>query len=119
MKQQYVIRPETVEVHSLGDKTDIILRKDIVEVERTEEGAEDSVTYAAFECEEKQLRYAGTVTKEEVTTDFDSWWNYEKPVAEPKATVEERLTSIQAAQEAQDEVLAEILLSTLSVDTAE
>lgn len=117
MKQQYVMRPETVEVHSLGNKTDVILRKDIEEAKIYDGSLEgDGDYYIVYRCEEKQFRYPGILTKEEVEATIDTWWNYEEPTKAPKVTVEECLAIIQAAQEAQDDVLAEILLNTLTAE---
>lgn len=115
MKQQYVIKPAEVEVHAVGDKTDVILRKDIEQVEKTDM----EEPYTVYECEEKQFRYPGALTKEEVEAAADTWWDYEGSGTgeTPEPTIAERLAAIQAAQEAQDEVLAELLLNAVSDDS--
>lgn len=82
MKEQYALKPAEVEVYSVGSKTDVILRRDIQPVERT--GETDQENFTGWECEEKQLRYDGALTKEEVLENFASWWEYtaEEPAAE-------------------------------------
>lgn len=91
MKEQYVLKPAEVEVFPVGDKTDVILRRNIQAVERT--GETDSENFTGWECEEKQLRYDGTLTKEEVLEDFDSWWEYTADEAAAELTPFEVLTA--------------------------
>lgn len=75
----------------VGSKTDVILRRDIQAVERT--GETDSENFTGWECEEKQLRYDGTLTKEEVLEDFDFWWDYTQSEPPAELTPIEALTA--------------------------
>ena len=74
--EQYVKKPAAVQVFALNGATDIILRKDIASEKITdEEGNKQTV----WNCDERQIRVAFAVTEEEVTADFDSWWDYQPP----------------------------------------
>ena len=74
--EQYVKKPAAVQVFALNGATDIILRKDIASEKITdEEGNKQTV----WNCDERQIRVASAVTEEEVTADFDSWWDYQPP----------------------------------------
>ena len=76
--EQYVKKPAAVQVFALNGATDIILRKDIASEKITdEEGNKQTV----WNCDERQIRVAFAVTEEEVTADFDSWWDYQPPTA--------------------------------------
>ena len=73
MKEIYSFIPEEVLTFIVGEKTDVILRKNIEQVTKTEEGQ----PYQVYECDEVQFRYNGILTKEEVQSNFDKWWNYD------------------------------------------
>lgn len=73
MKESYALQPNAVDVFPLAGQTDVILRKNIVEVQRQEEGG-DQVT--VWECDEAQFRYPGVLSVEEVTANFDRWYRY-------------------------------------------
>lgn len=55
--EQYVKQPLAVEVFDLGDKTDIILRRDF---QQTEQPLEGGGTQTVWTCEERQHRVPGT-----------------------------------------------------------
>ena len=77
MKEIYSSIPEEVSIFIVGEKTDVILRKNIEQVTKTE--GDDS--YQVYECDEVQFRYDGILTKEEIESDFDKWWNYNPETA--------------------------------------
>lgn len=73
MKEIYSSIPQEVSIFTVGEKTDVILRKNIDQIELTDENG----SYTAFQCDEVQFRYEGVLTKEEVQPNFDKWWNYD------------------------------------------
>lgn len=77
MKEIYSSIPEAVSIFTVGEKTDVILRKNIEQVTK-QEGEE---SYQVYECDEVQFRYNGILTKEEIQSDFDKWWNYNPKTA--------------------------------------
>lgn len=78
--EQYVHEPAIVQVFPLNGQTDVILRRGITEktVPLTE-GEDLQGSQVVYECEEKQFRYDGKLTQEEVTQAFDQWWGYAPP----------------------------------------
>lgn len=98
-KQQYATCPAEVEVYRLGEQTDVILRKTIREVEKTEERDGETVTYTVYECEERQFRYPGKLSQGEVEKDFDNWWDWEPEAenTEDEVTEEDRIAALEAA----------------------
>lgn len=92
--EQYVKKPAAVQVFALNGAMDIILRKDIASEKITdEEGNKQTV----WNCDERQIRVAFAVTEEEVTADFDSWWDYQPPREAESVTVSDRLDALEAA----------------------
>ena len=92
--EQYVKKPAAVQVFALNGATDIILRKDIASEKITdEEGNKQTV----WNCDERQIRVAFAVTEEEVTADFDSWWDYQPPREAEPVTASDRLDALEAA----------------------
>ena len=92
--EQYVKKPAAVQVFALNGATDIILRKDIASEKITdEEGNKQTV----WNCDERQIRVAFAVTEEEVTADFDSWWDYQPPREAEPVTASDRLAALEAA----------------------
>ena len=89
MKEIYSSIPEEVSIFTIGEKTDVILRKNIEQVTKTE--GDDS--YQVYECDEVQFRYNGTLTKKEVQSNFDKWWNYDP---NSDVSVENKLQSLEA-----------------------
>lgn len=67
------MQPPKVEVYAVESGTDIILRQNIEEVEKTDIQEEKEVSYKVWECDEVQFRYPGSVTVEEIENDFDYW----------------------------------------------
>lgn len=96
MRAEYAKKPNAVDIYRVGNKTDIILRRDIRQEERFDEGNERP--HCAWVCEEKQIRYDGAVTAAEVQDDFDGWWNYTPGRNEAGAgpTMEERMETVEA-----------------------
>ncbi len=92
MKESYVCKPPEVEVWPHGFGTDLILRKNFREEEDTG-GTLEEEAGKHWECEEKQFRYDGTLTRDEVLEDFDSWWEYTENKAAAELTPIDVLTA--------------------------
>lgn len=108
MKEIYSFQPEAVEVFRVGDDTDLILRKNIEKQQMTDD---EGKAYTVYACDERQVRYAGVLTAEEVQRDFDKWWNYAPPTPAPvpeKKKLEDRVKEL----EAQSTTMADQLTST-------
>jgi len=108
MKEIYSFQPETVEVFRVGDDTDLILRKNIEKQQMTDD---EGKAYTVYACDERQVRYAGVLTAEEVQKNFDKWWDYAPPTPVPvpeKKKLEDRVKEL----EAQSTTMADQLTST-------
>ena len=99
MKETYCSIPKAVLTFPVGEKTDVILRKNIEKVIKQGNSVEE--TYDAYECDEVQFRYNGTLTVEEVENDFDSWWNYP---AKASMTLDERVSALENSKAAKSDV---------------
>lgn len=73
-KESYLSQPSAVEVYPVFSGTDVILRKNIELVEKEEIQDGKKTKYKVWECEEIQFHYKGTVTQEEIKSDFDYWF---------------------------------------------
>lgn len=96
MKEIYSFQPEAVEVFRVGDDTDLILRKNIEKQQMTDD---EGKTYTVYACDERQVRYAGVLTAEEVQKNFDKWWDYAPPTPVPvpeKKKLEDRVKELEA-----------------------
>lgn len=108
MKETYSFQPEAVEVFRVGDDTDLILRKNIEKQQMTDD---EGKAYTVYACDERQVRYAGVLTAEEVQKNFDKWWDYAPPTPVPvpeKKELEDRVKEL----EAQSTTMADQLTST-------
>lgn len=108
MKEIYSFQPEAVEVFCVGDDTDLILRKNIEKQQMTDD---EGKAYTVYACDERQVRYAGVLTAEEVQKNFDKWWDYAPPTPVPvpeKKKLEDRVKEL----EAQSTTMADQLTST-------
>lgn len=108
MKEIYSFQPEAVEVFRVGDDTDLILRKNIEKQQMTDD---EGKAYTVYACDERQVRYAGVLTAEEVQKNFDKWWDYAPPTPVPvpeKKKLEDRVKEL----EAQSATMADQLTST-------
>lgn len=108
MKEIYSFQPETVEVFRVGDDTDLILRKNIEKQQMTDD---EGKAYTVYACDERQVRYAGVLTAEEVQKDFDKWWDYAPPTPVP-VPEEKKLEDRVKELEAQSTTMADQLTST-------
>ncbi len=72
-RESYLLQPPKAEVYAVESGTDIILRQNIEEAEKTDIQEEKEVSYKVWECDEVQFRYPGSVTVEEIENDFDYW----------------------------------------------
>ncbi len=75
MKESYVCKPSEVEAWPHGSGTDLILRKNLREVEDTGGTLGEETVGKHWECEEVQLRAEGFLTAAQVQADFDTWWS--------------------------------------------
>lgn len=89
----YAIEPQAVECFPLGEKTDVVMRKDIVRLPE----AETADAPTGWQCEERQFRYNGRLTAKEVQADFERWWNY-TPAKDTPPTLDSRVAALEAAQ---------------------
>lgn len=108
MKEIYSFQPEAVEVFRVGDDTDLILRKNIEKQQMTDD---EGKAYTVYACDERQVRYTGVLTAEEVQKNFDKWWDYAPPTPVPvpeKKKLEDRVKEL----EAQSTTMADQLTST-------
>lgn len=108
MKEIYSFQPEAVEVFRVGDDTDLILRKNIEKQQMTDD---EGKAYTVYACDERQVRYAGVLTAEEVQKDFDKWWDYAPPTPVP-VPEEKKLEDRVKELEAQSVTMADQLTST-------
>lgn len=108
MKEIYSFQPESVEVFRVGDDTDLILRKNIEKQQMTDD---EGKAYTVYACDERQVRYAGVLTAEEVQKDFDKWWDYAPPTPVP-VPEEKKLEDRVKELEAQSTTMADQLTST-------
>lgn len=108
MKEIYSFQPEAVEVFRVGDDTDLILRKNIEKQQMTDD---EDKAYTVYACDERQVRYAGVLTAEEVQKDFDKWWDYAPPTPVP-VPEEKKLEDRVKELEAQSTTMADQLTST-------
>lgn len=76
-KEAYINEPQAVEIHRVGTSTDIILRQNITQVTKTQTDGDTEITYTVWECDEVQYRYPGTLSKDTIEADFDTWWSWE------------------------------------------
>ncbi len=75
MNESYALKPAEVEVYPHGSGTDLILRRNIQEVESSGDALGEATGGNHWECEEVQLRTNGALTAAQVRTDFDIWWS--------------------------------------------
>lgn len=102
-RESYLSQPPAIETHIVDSGMDIILRKNIELVEKEEEHDGEPVTTTAWECDEVQCRYKGTVTEEEIKNRFDVWFslaNTKEIIEETKNnssfTLEERVDALES-----------------------
>lgn len=108
MKEIYSFQPEAVEVFRVGDDTDLILRKNIEKQQMTDD---EGKAYTVYACDERQVRYAGVLTAEEVQKNFDKWWDYAPPTPVP-VPEEKKLEDRVKELENQNATMADQLTST-------
>lgn len=83
-RESYLSQPPAAEVYPVKNGTDIILRKNMEQVEKEESQDGEKRTYTCWECDEVQYRHKGNVTKEEVESKFDYWF----AIADGKSEIE-------------------------------
>lgn len=102
-KESYLSQPLAVEVYPVFSGTDIIMRKNIELVDKEDVQDGEKNKYKVWECDEIQFRYKGTVSQEEIESDFDYW--FEKGDAEPDHSSVEDL-SLEDARKAKYKEIA-------------
>ena len=65
-RESYLEKPLDIEVYPVDGGTDIIIRKNIEEVQKEEIQDEKTYRYNVWACDETQLRYKGSITEAEV-----------------------------------------------------
>lgn len=90
MKETYCSIPKAVLTFPVGEKTDVILRKNIEKV--TKQGNSEKESYDAYECDEVQFRYDGTLTIEDIESNFDYWWDYPTKIL---MTLDQRVAALE------------------------
>ena len=85
-KELYLEQPQAIELHEVDTGTDIILRRNIEQVEKEDVRDGETQKYTVWECEEVQYRYKGTITADETTQKFDYWWAIAAGKSEVEAT---------------------------------
>lgn len=93
MIEIYATEPKPVECYPLDGQTDVILRRNIVQLPEAEE--DDALT--GWQCEERQFRYGGKLDEATVQTDFERWWAYD-PAADVPPTLADRVSALEEAQ---------------------
>lgn len=73
-KETYLSQPSAIEVYPVFSGTDVILRKNIELVEKEEIQDGKKSKYKVWECGEVQFHYHGSVTPEEIESNFDYWF---------------------------------------------
>ena len=107
--ESYTMQPQPVEVFDLNGSTDLILRRNIHQEVRAEEGR----AYKVWACDEVQGRFAKKITREEVERDFDGWWKKTEgwtPVRPaPEPTIPQKVERLEAQNEEFTLLLADII----------
>ena len=83
-RESYLLQPQTVETYEVTGGTDIILRKNIEKIEKTEMHEEKEIKCTMWECDEVQYQYKGKITEKEVKEKFEYWFE----IAEGKSEIE-------------------------------
>lgn len=94
----YALKPLEIETHYHSKHTDVILRKNIRQVEQTpdEHGDIFSAPQLVWECEEKQFRYPGNLSVQDIEAEPEKWWSYiPKKINNIIKTPEQRLHAIE------------------------
>ena len=73
-REYYSLQPPRIELYSVFSGTDIILRKNIEQVEKEELQDGKEKKYTIWECEEIQYHYEGELKKEDVESRFNYWF---------------------------------------------
>ena len=98
-RESYLSQPQQLEVYDVDGYTDIILRKNIQEVEKENviDGGKRQ-TYTVWECDEVQLRYKGEVPQSEIEKNFDYWFEKGDEAITPEEVVNLTLEDARTAK---------------------
>ena len=129
-RESYLSQPPKVEVYAVESGTDVILRKNIEEVEKTDIQDGNENKYTVWECDEVQMRYKGELTKEIIEDNFDYYFELADGKDEVDAidkdadtkgepSVKERIEALEKQQEITDSALQDLILSTMSLEGGE
>lgn len=129
-RESYLSQPPKVEAYAVESGMDIILRKNIEEVEKAEIHDDEESKYTVWECDEVQLRYKGELEKEKIEENFDYYFeladgNDEIDAIDKDAdtkgepSVKERIEALEKQQEITDSALQDLILSTMALEGGE
>ena len=129
-RESYLSQPQKVEAYAVGSETDVILRKNIEEVKKTEIHDDEESKYTVWECDEVQMRYKGELEKEKIEENFDYYFeladgNDEIDAIDKDAdtkgepSVKERIEALEKQQEITDSALQDLILSTMALEGGE
>ena len=129
-RESYLSQPQKVEAYAVGSETDVILRKNIEKVEKTEIHDDEESKYTVWECDEVQMRYKGELTKEKIEENFDYFFELADGKDEVDAidkdadtkgepSVKERIEALEKQQEITDSALQDLILSTMALEGGE
>lgn len=107
-RESYLEKPLDIEVYPVDGGTDIIIRKNIEEIEEEEVQGEKTYRYNVWACDEFQLRYKGDITEEEVREKLDYIIGLAEGIKK-EPTPEERITALEITTDDIVLMLADII----------
>ena len=107
-RESYLEKPLDIEVYPVDGGTDIIIRKNIEEVQKEEIQDEKTYRYNVWACDEIQLRYKGDITAEDVREKLDYIIGLAEGT-EKEPTPKERLTALETITDDIVLMLADII----------
>ena len=84
-RESYLSQPSAVEVYPVFSGTDVIMRKNIEQVDKEDIQDGKKSKYKVWECNEVQFHYNGEVTEKEIEADFDYWFKKAEEVPDPSS----------------------------------
>ena len=107
-RESYLEKTLDIETYPVDGGTDIIIRKNIEEVQKEEIQDEKTYRYNVWACDEIQLRYKGDITAEEVREKLDYIIGLAEGT-EKEPTPKERLTALETITDDIVLMLADII----------
>lgn len=87
-RESYLSQPQPVEVYDVKAGTDVILRKNIEQIEKEDIQDGKVAMYTCWECDETQYRHRGNISLNKVAEKFDYFWNLADGMTDQEATDE-------------------------------